>query len=1446
NIYIADWDNERIREVIASSATIVTVAGNGTRGYAGDGLAATSAELDLPWGVAVDGADNIYIADTYNCRIREVTAATGVISTFAGSAICGFSGDDGPATSAELSYPNGVAVDSAGNVYIADTQNGAVREVMASSGNIWTVWQDANDNGSGIIPLGTPVGVAVDGADNLYFSDTKNNLAIEGVSDSIIVPVSGYGYYSYMPIFAGNGTQGFSGDGGPAIDAEIYADAIASDIQGNIYLAGGNRIRVVANAMTGPSVYLSCNPNPATYSTNINCTATVMGNNPTGTITWTVNGNSWATTALNAGSVSISGGAAWLPGLYWITASYSGDDANSSSSNSNVITISPAVPTISIGNIPSSATYGGSFAVTYTYSGNESPIVSVSSSTPGVCTASGITVSFVGIGTCTLAASASATPDYAAVTGSPQSFTVATPAFVLPAQGNISTIAGNGTAGYSGDGGAATGSEINAPRGSFVDSAGNVYIVDYSNNRIRKITASTGIVSTVAGNGTAGYSGDGGQATSAKLNAPTGVAVDSAGNLYIADDSNNRIREVNATTGVISTIAGNGTAGYSGDGGPATSAEFNLPSGVVIDAAGNIYIADSGNNRIREVNASTSVISTIAGTGTAGYSGDGGAAISAELNDPTRLVLDSADDIYFADTNNNRIREVTAATGVMSTVAGNGTAAYSGDGGAATSAKISGPRGVAVDSAGDIYIADTGNNRIRMVTAGTTVISTIAGNGTAGFSGDGGTAVSAELNGPFGVALDSARNIYIADTSNQRIRVVGGAGPASPPPPAVVYDTGTVNLYVCGSNPCVTTGTGSNVLFTDSTSYGQTSTPESVAEALAGSNSSVNVAALNNTLYIEATGPGAASDYGYLLTSASNYPGNVFSASFQGLPASGSLGGGASASSTQQTVYSYSLVYDPAGNVSSVNDSVMGAWNYGYDTLNRLVTGQDTATTSASQQFAGQNLCWAYDSFGNRTVQSQQSAACPAQSASMWVFNANNQVGAVIAPNSGAVSPSPYTYDAAGDVTMDETKGNQYLYDAEGRICASLSQAVDGTTVMTGYVYNADGNRVAKGTITSWTCDPSSNGLTASKNETDYILGPGGQQVTEVAQNANGTMNWQRTYVSAGTALIATYESVPNPLYIAAQYNPANPTVDPPTIALPSFRLTDWLGTMRATTDSSGVLQGTCTGLPYGDGVACSGDIPDPHHFTGKERDAESGNDYFGARYYASTMGRWLSPDWSAKEEPVPYAKMDDPQTLNLYAYMQNNPLGGVDADGHCPWCLALAGGGILTDEAPLAATGPIGLTVIGVTAAALTGVAIYQHFHNEEAPPPAASPAPAPAQAPHDGEGELHAPGDVPNGQTIVHGGEKPIPASGKYSAAQGASVEEAGRGVPHGKVKVTTAGKIRAAGGTVRPKPEPAYPGGPINGQHVDVTGGQDTFTPPQANPAPRDQRVQSRPQN
>ena len=365
--------------------------------------------------------------------------------------------------------------------------------------------------------------------------------------------------------------------------------------------------------------------------------------------------------------------------------------------------------------------------------------------------------------------------------------------------GVITTVAGNGTADFGGDKGPATNAQLNSPAGVAVDSAGNLYIADTWNNCIRRV--SNGVITTVAGNGTADFGGDNGPATSAQLYNPTGVAMDSTGNLYIADMNNDRIRKVSG--GVITTVAGGGTS--FGDNGPATSAQLNGPADVAVDSAGNLYIADSWNNRIRKV--VKGVIATVAGGGTS--LGDNGPASSAQLNDPSGVAVDSAGNLYIADTGNCLIRKV--ANGVIGTVAGNGTCGFSGDNGPATSAQLNGPSGVAVDSAGNLYIADTSNNRIRKVSSG--VIATVAGNGTPGFSGnnspasggDGGPATSAMLNGPSGVAVDSAGKLFIADTWNNCIRQVSNgvittvAGLLGGPYYGVAIDSAG-NLYIAGGD----------------------------------------------------------------------------------------------------------------------------------------------------------------------------------------------------------------------------------------------------------------------------------------------------------------------------------------------------------------------------------------------------------------------------------------------------------------------------------------------------------------------------------------------------------------------------------------------------------------------------------------------------------------------
>jgi trimeric autotransporter adhesin len=272
-----------------------------------------------------------------------------------------------------------------------------------------------------------------------------------------------------------------------------------------------------------------------------------------------------------------------------------------------------------------------------------------------------------------------------------------------PAVGTISTIAGTGTGGFNGDLGQAIAAQLNNPTSTAIDAAGNVYIADQVNHRIRKVTVATGVISTVAGTGAPGSLGDGGAATAAMLSSPRGIAFDAAGNLYIADYNNSRIRRVAAGTGIITTVAGSGLAAYGGDGGIATAAQLNYPTGVTLDAAGNLYIADQSNHRVRMVSAATNVITTLAGNGTPGYNGDGlGTGVS--LNNPQDVAVDGAGNVYIADRDNHRVRKVTG--GVVSTPAGTGTAGFAGENGPGTAARLGFPGSVEVDAAGNVYIAD--------------------------------------------------------------------------------------------------------------------------------------------------------------------------------------------------------------------------------------------------------------------------------------------------------------------------------------------------------------------------------------------------------------------------------------------------------------------------------------------------------------------------------------------------------------------------------------------------------------------------------------------------------------------------------------------------------------------------------------------------------------------
>jgi len=380
--------------------------------------------------------------------------------------------------------------------------------------------------------------------------------------------------------------------------------------------------------------------------------------------------------------------------------------------------------------------------------------------------------------------------------------------------GSITIFAGSGSSGDSGEGGPATSAQLNAPEGVAIDAAGDIYIADTGNHRIKKVSTATGIINNIAGTGTGGYDGDGGQATSSQLNGPRGVAISGSG-VVVCDTDNHRIREIDGSTGKIDTVAGTGTAGDSGDAGKADSAEINRPHGIYLDALNDLVFADTDNNRIRVVRYSDNdKIYAYAGTGTEGYSGDTQPAVNATLDHPKGVFV-SGIDVYIADTDNHVVRKVTNSTGNIDTIAGTGFSGYTGDGGPPTLATLdkpigvwvdgtgrivagdsnnevlrriaegtsisslyspgglglSNPRHVALDPGGDLYVADSGNHRIRKLSAAGD-ISTVAGTGSGGYSGDGGPAISAQLKEPGSIALDAVGDIYIADTGNHCIRKI--------------------------------------------------------------------------------------------------------------------------------------------------------------------------------------------------------------------------------------------------------------------------------------------------------------------------------------------------------------------------------------------------------------------------------------------------------------------------------------------------------------------------------------------------------------------------------------------------------------------------------------------------------------------------------------------------
>jgi sugar lactone lactonase YvrE len=335
------------------------------------------------------------------------------------------------------------------------------------------------------------------------------------------------------------------------------------------------------------------------------------------------------------------------------------------------------------------------------------------------------------------------------------------------APGTISGIAGVGSE-------AASAGSATSPQGLAVAANGDLYVADAERHVVQRVDFLTGDVTVVAGTGIAGSTGDGGPAFKARLRSPAGLCITGGGDLYIADAGAHVVRRVSAATGAITTVAGTGSAGGGGDGGPATGARLNAPHGIAADARGNLFIADTGNHRVRCVMASSGVISSVAGQGAPGYSGDGSRAVGARLNAPEDVAVAPNGDLYIADTRNHAIRRVTAGTGIILTSAGAGTPGYSGDGGAATAARLTTPESVDLGPDGDLYVADTGNHAVRRVDLEAGTIATIAGTGSPGRSGDGGPSTLARLDAPCGLAVGPSGEYFVADRSDGRVRRVAG------------------------------------------------------------------------------------------------------------------------------------------------------------------------------------------------------------------------------------------------------------------------------------------------------------------------------------------------------------------------------------------------------------------------------------------------------------------------------------------------------------------------------------------------------------------------------------------------------------------------------------------------------------------------------------------------
>ncbi|MCU1237827.1 MAG: repeat containing protein, partial [Candidatus Solibacter sp.] len=654
---------------------IDTVAGSGRNGDNGPAISAQFSSLN---GVAVDRLGNLYLSDTDNHRVRKISAA-GVVTTIAGNGLPGFSGDGLPGPNAQLNSPYGLALDTAGNLYIADFGNQRVRRV-SNDGTITTVAGTGRraSSADGAAPLDTsllsPRNVAVDAKGNLYIAEFEGHRVRRLTPDGKFTTV------------AGTGIAGPGGDGFAAVKAQLNCPAgLAFDRAGAVYIAdsGNNVIRKI-------------------YADNT--IGTVVGRTP-------------GTQLFSPQSVAVD-----QTGNIYV-----GD------STFRVALYTTAGKWIQ---------YAGNGAPTFSGDGGPAKDAALAAVNDIVADPNGGLY----------------------IADSVRLRRVATDSL-------IQTVAGDAYVHAVGDGLPAASALLHQPSAIALDSAGSLYIADTGTQRIRQVTQ-LGVMTTLTGTGVASHDyGDAVPAATFPLNSPMGVAIDVAGNVVIADAFNHRIDQVSPAR-MVRPIAGTGTGGVGADGMPPLATLLRGPRGVCLDRAGVLYIVDSSNHRILRlvVQPTGSTLQTVAGNGSGGFAGDGGPARFTQLKIPNTCAFDSAGNLYVADTGNHAIRKVTPA-GVMSTIAGAGSAGASGDEGPAAKALLASPRGVAVDDNGDVFIGDTANNRVRMVTPDG-VIHTIAGIGPAGFSGDGGPADTAMLDGPAGLFLDGAGALYVADSNNNRIRLL--------------------------------------------------------------------------------------------------------------------------------------------------------------------------------------------------------------------------------------------------------------------------------------------------------------------------------------------------------------------------------------------------------------------------------------------------------------------------------------------------------------------------------------------------------------------------------------------------------------------------------------------------------------------------------------------------